>query len=274
MRKKQDITNQLLHRCTTMNEMVTLIRLIAHQRLRIGMGTKSVISAMASVYFDVNHPNPNPDSTKAWIEAAQLSFAQHPNFETLLTRLARSHSTAALIEQSNPHPGVPITSMTGYPVSDIETVTRRMQDLGQGQFCCEYKYDGERIQIHIVMGDSEEKKENDHDGEATPMTVMAFSRNAERCRHVYLPSVLGHLKKALLMDRGMVQSLILEGEVVAVDSSSRECLPFQNLQNHANKSVCLYLFDVLEWNGMSLLQVRKTRSSIGITFMRSNPLSM
>lgn len=85
------------------------------------------------------------------------------------------------------------------------------------QFTCEWKYDGERAQIHVPPG-----------GEgAGPSLAGArlFSRNQEDNTSKY-PDVLRRLP-ALLKDS--VSSCVLDAEAVAYDVANKRILPFQVL---------------------------------------------
>src|SRR6516165_8503693 len=108
-------------------------------------------------------------------------------------------------------------------------------------FFVEYKYDGERVQIHKdVRG---------------RMTI--FSRRLENITHQY-PEVIAHVCKNL-----NAKTAILEGEVVAINPKTRNLLPFQIVMQRKRKHniehyqkevpVALFLFDILVLNGRDLL---------------------
>jgi DNA ligase-1 len=109
-------------------------------------------------------------------------------------------------------------------------------------FACEYKYDGQRAQVHC--------------DEAGKVTI--FSRHLELMTDKYpdlvaiVPTIRGE----------GVSSFILEGEVVAIDSETGDLQPFQTLANRAKKdvavheikvNVCLFAFDLMYLNGEELL---------------------
>lgn len=74
-------------------------------------------------------------------------------------------------------------------------------------FTCEYKYDGERAQVHVLEGGS----------------VKIYSRNSED-NTVKYPDIAALLPR--LLQPG-VTSVVLDSEVVAVDRASGKILPFQ-----------------------------------------------
>ena len=109
-------------------------------------------------------------------------------------------------------------------------------------FSCEFKYDGQRAQVHC-----------DDAGR-----VSIFSRHLETMTDKY-PDLVAMVPKI----RGeSVGSFILEGEVVAIDRQSGDLQAFQTLTNRARKDVdisavsidvCLFAFDLMYLNGESLL---------------------
>lgn len=109
-------------------------------------------------------------------------------------------------------------------------------------FSCEFKYDGQRAQVHC-----------DDRGKVT-----IFSRHLEIMTDKY-PDLVALVPK--IRGEG-VSSFILEGEVVAVDRESGDLKTFQTLANRARKDVvigavtidvCLFAFDLMYLNGEELL---------------------
>ena len=116
------------------------------------------------------------------------------------------------------------------------------------KFTCEYKYDGERAQIHLLP-----------DG-----TVKIFSRNQEDNTPKF-PDVIralpGYLQEG-------VQSVVIDAEAVAFDRDAGKILPFQILSTRGRKNideedikvrVAIYAFDCLFLNGVNLLQEPLTK---------------
>jgi DNA ligase-1 len=108
-------------------------------------------------------------------------------------------------------------------------------------FTCEYKYDGERAQVHRHLS-----------SDGTP-TVAVFSRNSEDMSKKY-PDLVEQLPQCI---RDTTISFVLDAEAVAVDKSGA-LLPFQELSRRKRKDVkvediqvkvCLFAFDLLYLNG-------------------------
>ncbi len=116
-------------------------------------------------------------------------------------RMARSG--LAGLQRFTPVPGTPVRMMLASRVQDLDEVPRHMR----GEMFVEYKYDGERVQIH-----------SDKNGD-----VQAFSRRLERITHQY-PEIIEAFNRS-----GVPNNTILEGEIVAFDFKTIHLLPFQTL---------------------------------------------
>ena len=131
--------------------------------------------------------------------------------------------------------GEPIRPMLAERLSTPEEI---LEKLG-GKCVAEYKYDGERIQVH-KSGDN----------------VVLFSRRLENITGQYPDAV--QLVKAHVK----AEDAILEGECVAVDSDTGEMRPFQELMHRRRKygikkaiaeyPISLFLFDALYVDGEDL----------------------
>ena len=139
-------------------------------------------------------------------------------------------------------PGLPVAPMLAKPQKQIGEVLKRLS--GQA-FTMEYKYDGERAQVHLL-----------EDG-----TVKVFSRNSLDDSGKY-PDLLENIKESR---KTGVTTCIVDAEVVAWDREKNVLLPFQILSTRKRKvedgdsdnqkvKVVLQAFDLLYLNGKSLLQ--------------------
>ncbi|XP_022755570.1 DNA ligase 1-like isoform X4 [Durio zibethinus] len=146
-------------------------------------------------------------------------------------------------------PGVPVGPMLAKPTKGVAEIINKFQDM---DFVCEYKYDGERAQIHFMENGS----------------VEIYSRNAEWNTGKF-PDVVAAISR---FKKSSVKSFVLDCELVAYDRFQRKILPFQILSTRARKNVvvsdikvdvCVFAFDILYLNGQPLLQeqlkVRKER---------------
>jgi DNA ligase-1 len=92
-----------------------------------------------------------------------------------------------------------------------------MERFGNRSITCEFKYDGERAQLHVLNGGR----------------VKIFSRNSEDTTAKF-PDVVAEMAKALAKG---VKEVVVDCEVVAFNASSQQILPFQTLSTRARKNV-------------------------------------
>src|SRR5690606_30489404 len=144
------------------------------------------------------------------------------------------------------------------PTKSISEVLDRFTDR---RFTCEYKYDGERAQIHFVSKKSNltlPSAASGNEGKQISKGVAKiFSRNSEDLSGKY-PDVLELLDTWIKPD---VDSFVIDCEAVAWDRIENKILPFQQLMTRKKKDVatadvkvrvCIFAFDLLYLNGKSM----------------------
>ncbi|XP_071920695.1 DNA ligase 1-like isoform X2 [Coffea arabica] len=221
-----------------------LIRLL-QAKLRIGLAEQTLLAALghAAVYADKQSSTPaNIDSSLE--EAAKIVkqvYSVIPVYDKIIPALL-ADGVWDLPKTCSFSPGVPVGPMLAKPTKGVSEILDKFQDI---EFTCEYKYDGERAQIHYM-----------EDG-----TVEIYSRNAERNTGKY-PDVVDAISR---FKRPSVTSFVLDCEIVAFDREKKKILPFQVLSTRARKNVvlseikvgvCIYAFDILYINGQPLLQAQ------------------
>ncbi|ETV98094.1 hypothetical protein H310_08839 [Aphanomyces invadans] len=255
--RKQDIAAALLARASTVDEATFLTRLLAHQNLRIGIGEKSVVTALAHSFADSETDKP---LLQPWLSSVTTAYSQRPIFEDLIETLIQpqvlalpslADKAAFIQDHAVPKPGTPVQTMLGYPVSSLHQIPQRMRKYRGGAAACEFKYDGARLQIHMTSVSQAAQDD------APSRSLSIFSRNLERIPedHKYFLNVAAHVVPFV---NSHVESLIIEGEMVAVQDAvesgdTPHLLPFQMLQTNSNSTMCLFAFDCLYLNGTSLL---------------------
>lgn len=149
-------------------------------------------------------------------------------------------------------PGVPLKPMLAKPTKSITEVLDRFEGKN---FTCEYKYDGERAQIHYVAEDSPQQYKSSLPTAINTKGLSAiFSRNSEDLSKKY-PDILAKLDTWINKE---TKSFVLDCETVAWDLVEKKVLPFQQLMTRKRKDVkvedvkikvCVFAFDMLFYNG-------------------------
>lgn len=166
------------------------------------------------------------------------------------------HGIFKLGETCKLQPGVPLKPMLAKPTKSITEVLDRFEGK---HFTCEYKYDGERAQIHYIapesMGDFPAANATlQKDPKAFKGIASIFSRNSEDLSKKY-PDILQKLSTWVKPD---TKSFVLDCESVAWDLEEKKVLPFQQLMTRKRKDVkaedvkvkvCVFAFDLLFYNG-------------------------
>jgi DNA ligase 1 len=172
-------------------------------------------------------------------ETVKACFARRPNYNDLIPVLLEIGVCDELLIRCGLALHVPLRPMLGSITRDLSDMLTKLQGR---DFSCEYKYDGQRAQVHC-----------DEKGR-----VSIFSRHLELMTEKY-PDLVAIIPQ--IRGEG-VSSFIMEGEVVAVDRQSGDLKTFQTLTNRARKDVaigsikvdvCLFAFDLMYLNGEPLL---------------------
>uniref|UniRef100_A0A0D9XKX2 DNA ligase n=2 Tax=Leersia perrieri TaxID=77586 RepID=A0A0D9XKX2_9ORYZ len=218
-----------------------IIRLL-QSKMRIGLAEKTVQMALgqAAVYSE-NHSAPSKIQSP-FEEAAKIIkqvYSVLPIYDKIVPALLEV-GVWKLPEICSFSIGVPVGPMLAKATKSVSEIIDKFQGL---EYTCEYKYDGERAQIHCM-----------EDG-----SVEIYSRNAERNTGKY-PDVVDAVSR---FRKPTVKSFVLDCEIVAYDREKKKILPFQILSTRARKavtindikvSVCTFGFDILYINGKPLLQ--------------------
>lgn len=170
------------------------------------------------------------------------------------------HGIFNLRDNCKLQPGVPLKPMLAKPTKSITEVLDRFEGK---DFTCEYKYDGERAQIHYVAPDTVQqfpaaKTTLQKDAGAKGLSSI-FSRNSEDLSKKY-PDILAKLNTWIKPE---TKSFVLDCETVAWDMETKKVLPFQQLMTRKRKDVkaedvkvkvCVFAFDILFLNGEAMVK--------------------
>ncbi|KAK2582984.1 hypothetical protein KPH14_009034 [Odynerus spinipes] len=231
-----------------------LIRSLAG-KLRVGLAEQSLLQALALActmtppnqnypfeILDVSKSMSRESFKQQYDETALIiktTYCECPNYDLIIPVLLKE-GVKSLPDKCKITPGIPIKPMLAHPTKGVQEVLSRFEGL---KFTCEWKYDGERAQIHMTES-----------GE-----VNIYSRNQENNTSKY-PDIIRRVKS---MRNESVKNCILDCEAVAWDSENQQILPFQVLSTRKRKDaneadikvqVCVFMFDLLYLNNESLVK--------------------
>ncbi|XP_055334441.1 DNA ligase 1-like [Paramacrobiotus metropolitanus] len=211
--------------------------------MRIGLAEKSALIALAHaalmVEQDDGKKKAKDDNIKKAEETIKNAFNEYPDYDFLVSALLRG-GLDEVQRVCRIRAGIPVKPMLAHPSKGIDLVMARLGDL---EFVVEYKYDGERLQVH----------------KQDTAKITMFSRNQEDHTQKF-PELVARIPTHL---KAGVESFVLDSEVVAWDLVEKKILPFQVLSTRKRKNVgeakdvtvqvCVYAFDLLYFNGESLI---------------------
>ncbi|KAF2096806.1 DNA ligase I [Rhizodiscina lignyota] len=252
---KQRIVERLLQDARGAEESRYIVRTLV-QHLRIGAVKTTMLIALSRAFLlsrpsGATFPIRLQEELKA-LKKEQLAeiyskneeivkacFARRPNYNDIVPTLLEIGVCDELLLRCGLALHIPLRPMLGSITRDLGEMLTKLQGR---DFSCEYKYDGQRAQVHC-----------DENGKVT-----IFSRHLEVMTEKY-PDLVALVPQ--IRGEG-VSSFILEGEVVAIDKTNGDLKPFQVLSNRARKDVviasvtidvCLFAFDLMYLNGEELL---------------------
>ena len=217
--EKIRILSDLL-RDSSPREAMYIIRTVSGT-LRLGVADMTILDALTIAF--TGSTEARPDIERAYNVSSDLGA---------VAKTLAAHGLEA-IRNFKPSPGRPIRSMLAERLSSPSEILEKMA----GKCAVEYKYDGERVQIHKT--DESE--------------ILLFSRRLENITHHY-PDIA-----KLALEGIALNSYIVEGEIVAVDPDTGDLLPFQELMHRRRKygveeameqyPASIRLFDILYAEG-------------------------
>ena len=192
--------------------------------LRLGLAEMSIIDSLSIAFTD-------DKSNRDRIESA---FNVRSDLACVAKELAEGGLDA--IKKIHAMVGIPIRMMAAKKLTNATDILEK----GGKNVLVEYKYDGERVQVH-------------KSGE----TIKLFSRRQEEISTQY-PDVVKYVLSNI-----NAETCIIEGEIVAIDPQTGSPKPFQELMKRKRKTeisemmeeipIALYFFDILYLNGKDVM---------------------
>ncbi|XP_054610904.1 DNA ligase 3 [Dunckerocampus dactyliophorus] len=203
----------------TSNDLKCIVRLIKHD-LKMNAGAKHVLDAVDPNAYD--------------------AFKASRNLGDVIERVLRNQEEAS--NGSGPRKLLTIEASLMTPVQPMlaeacKSIEYAMKKCPNGMYS-EIKYDGERVQVH---------KNGDN--------FSYFSRSLKPV----LPHKVAHFKDYIPQAFPGGNSMILDAEVLLIDTNTSKPLPFGTLGVHKkaafqDANVCLFVFDCIYFNGTSLME--------------------
>ncbi|KAJ2909936.1 ATP-dependent DNA ligase Cdc17, partial [Coemansia aciculifera] len=218
-------------------------------RLRIGLAESTIQTALAHAALihekgDKDNDSIDPSDFQAATESLKQVLSEFPIYSSVIESIYK-HGISGAANHCMLTPTLPVKPMLAKIEKAADDVLRRFEGK---PFTCEFKYDGERSQIHYTRED---------DGTAK---CVIFSRNAENNTNKY-PDIVNSVKEFALEG---VTSFILDCEAVAWDKLGGKIRSFQTLSSRKKKvgdeseitvGVCCFAFDLLFLNGEALIRL-------------------
>uniref|UniRef100_A0A673KQE4 DNA ligase n=1 Tax=Sinocyclocheilus rhinocerous TaxID=307959 RepID=A0A673KQE4_9TELE len=222
---KIDIIKGLFVACR-FSEARYIVRSLAG-KLRIGLAEQSILTALSQAVC-LSPPGQefppavlnagkgmSAENRRVWLEEKALilkqTYCEMPNYDAIIPVLMKE-GIDELPNHCKLTPGVPLRPMLAHPTKGVGEVMKRFDE---ASFTCEYKYDGERAQIHIL-----------ENGE-----VRIFSRNQEDNTSKY-PDIISRIPQ---VKKENVRSCVLDSEAVAWDREKKQIQAFQVLTTRKRK---------------------------------------
>ena len=239
-KRKKNLIKQLLSAATSM-EARYIIRAL-QGNLRIKVQSVSVLAALAKALVETpielnnNHPDDSSSDSvppkrqkginykagerfnkvySKYKDLIKQAMIEVPNYDKLIEVLLQ-YPVESIAQHMYLTPGIPIKPMLGKPAKSIQDL---IDKFGQALFTCEYKYDGERAQIHKLSNGQ----------------IKIFSRNSENITTKY-PDIIASLPKAY-KNATQLENFIIDCESVAFDVEKKSIVPFQVLSTRKRKNV-------------------------------------
>ncbi|XP_024187828.1 DNA ligase 6 isoform X2 [Rosa chinensis] len=217
--RKRSLIVNLLRSCRE-KEMKFLVRTLV-RNLRIGAMMKTVLPALAQAVVLNSFHSCNHEGT---IESLKDKLQRHsaavveaynvlPNLDLVIPSLMKrgigfSSSTLSMV------PGIPIKPMLARITNGVQQALKLFENKA---FTCEYKYDGQRAQIHKLVDGS----------------MHVFTRNGDESTSRF-PDLINIINQSCKPD---AVTFILDAEVVGVDRKNGcKLMSFQELSSRGRGS--------------------------------------
>ncbi|XP_057757121.1 DNA ligase 6 isoform X2 [Arachis stenosperma] len=247
--RKKGIIISLMRSCRE-KEIKFLVRTLV-RNLRIGAMLRTVLPALAQAVVMNSFPTVQQEGTsenlkeKLQVLSVEIVEAYNiiPNLDLIVPSLMNKGIDFSVSSLSMV-PGIPIKPMLATITNGIPKALNLFQNKA---FTCEYKYDGQRAQIHRLIDGS----------------IRVFSRNGDESTSRF-PDLIDIIKEFC---KPVASTFIIDAEVVGIDRKNGiRIMSFQELSSRGKGSkdtlvttesikvdICIFVFDIMFANGEQLL---------------------
>lgn len=213
-------------------------------RLRLGFSDMTILDALSW----------SKKGDKSWREPLEKAY----NTQADIGRIAFIFKKEGLdkIKKIQPIPGIPIRAAKAERLKNTADILTKLK----GQCLIEPKYDGFRLMLHLDKNKQEEKKGKNLslfiDDDKNNCFVQIFSRALDNMTHMF-PDLVKAVREL------PAESVIIDGEAIAVNPHTGKFLPFQETVQRKRKHgidqkakeipLIIFAFDLLYLNGISLM---------------------
>ena len=230
--------------------------------LKIGASFKTILSAFARAVCKLYKGKlDEKEIYKILLMSKNQLSDEDIYFNHIIDLIHSQDNFNKLVDLCHIRPGIPVNPQLARPSNGINVIFSRFEKI---PFTCEYKYDGFRGQIHYYNNKTE-----------------IFSRNLENMTETY-PDIVEYVnnfqkESQEKNNEQLINSFIIDCEMVAFDTKNNKILPFQQLTTRSRKNVdintitihvCMFVFDILYLNNEILINktLRERREILYKTF--------
>ncbi|KAK7340918.1 hypothetical protein VNO77_21636 [Canavalia gladiata] len=247
--RKKGIIVHLMRSCRE-KEMKFLVRTLV-RNLRIGAMLRTVLPALAHAAAMNCRPTLRQEGTAESLKeklqvlstAVVEAYNILPNLDLIVPSLMNKGIDFSVSSLSMV-PGIPIKPMLAKITNGIPQALKLFQNKA---FTCEYKYDGQRAQIHKLVDGS----------------IRVFSRNGDESTSRF-PDLIDIIKESC---KCVASTFIMDAEIVGIDRKNGcRIMSFQELSSRGRGSkdmlvtsesikvdICIFAFDIMFTDGQQLL---------------------
>ncbi|KAG4378181.1 hypothetical protein GLYMA_18G292900v4 [Glycine max] len=247
--RKKGIIVHLMRSCRE-KEMKFLVRTLV-RNLRIGAMLRTVLPALAHAVAMNSCPTLHQEGTaeniKEKLQVLSMAVVEAynilPNLDLIVPSLMNKGIDFSVSSLSMV-PGIPIKPMLAKITNGIPQALKLFENKA---FTCEYKYDGQRAQIHKLVDGS----------------IRVFSRNGDESTSRF-PDLIDIIKES---SKPVASTFIMDAEIVGIDrKNGYRIMSFQELSSRGRGGkdtlvtsesikvdICIFVFDIMFANGEQLL---------------------